>query len=300
MLAIVIPYYKISFFEATLQSLEYQTDKRFKVYIGDDNSSENPTCLLKKYEGKFDFQYHKFNENLGGTSLVKHWERCIDLAETQSWIMILGDDDYLDETVIDSWYKQYNNFNRKANVIRFASRVVDEKLQTISGLYTHNVLEKPSDSYYNRFKGYTRSSLSEHVFLKQAYQKYRFTDYPVAWHSDDKAWLDFSEDKPIYSINESAVFIRMSAINISGKKEYDVVKNDATSKFLKDVLRQKLNDFNKAQRLELMLYFEEVTKRTRKLSSAEWRLILKLYFINFKFVPFFKSWRRLFITIVSK
>jgi hypothetical protein len=35
MLAIVIPYYKRTFFEETLQSLANQTDKRFQVFIGD-------------------------------------------------------------------------------------------------------------------------------------------------------------------------------------------------------------------------------------------------------------------------
>ena len=33
MLAIVIPYFKLTFFEETLQSLANQTDQRFKVYI---------------------------------------------------------------------------------------------------------------------------------------------------------------------------------------------------------------------------------------------------------------------------
>ena len=300
MLAIIIPYYKLSYFEATLQSLASQTEKRFKVYIGDDNSPENPTFLLHKYEGKFDFQYHKFNQNLGGKSLVQQWDRCIALAQNEPWIMILGDDDYFDDTVVASWYKHYYTFNLKANVVRFSSRIVDEKLKIISNLYVQNTWEKPSDSYYNRFKGYSRSSLSEHVFLKEAYQKHRFTDYPLAWHSDDKAWLDFSEDKPIYSIAESTVFIRISEINISGKNDSDGIKNIATAQFLKDVLRQKLNYFHKTQRLELMLYFEEVTKRIRKLTHEEWRLLLHLYFINFKFVPFSKSLRRYFISMVSK
>lgn len=300
MLAIVIPYYKITYFEATLASLAAQTCKNFKVYIGDDASSEDPTMLLAKYETKFDFDYHRFETNLGANSLPQQWDRCIALAENEAWIMILGDDDYFDEMVIESWYKHYDTFNQKANVIRFSSRIVDEKLQTISNLYSHNVWEKPSDSYYKRFKGISRSSLSEHVFLKEAYQKHRFIDYPLAWHSDDKAWLDFSEDKPIYSIDESTVFIRISGINISGKKDNEDLKNVATAQFLKDVLHQKINDFNKTQRLELMLYFEEMTKRIRKLSNEEWRFLIYLYFINFRFIPFFKSLRRLFISITSK
>ena len=43
MLAIIIPYFKLLFFEETLQSLAIQTDKRFKVYIGDDASPEDPS-----------------------------------------------------------------------------------------------------------------------------------------------------------------------------------------------------------------------------------------------------------------
>jgi len=40
MLAIVIPYYKRTFFEETLQSLANQTDKRFQVYVGDDTNNQ--------------------------------------------------------------------------------------------------------------------------------------------------------------------------------------------------------------------------------------------------------------------
>lgn len=48
MLAIIIPYYKFTFFEATLQSLANQTDQRFKVYIGDDASLEDYAFLSGK------------------------------------------------------------------------------------------------------------------------------------------------------------------------------------------------------------------------------------------------------------
>ena len=122
MLAIVIPYYKHTFFEKTLQSLSKQTDKRFKVYIGDDASPENPTALLEKYQGQFNFVYHRFETNLGGTSLAKQWERCIGLSNNEEWIMVLGDDDILGHTVVESFYKNQEIFYQKTNVIRFATK----------------------------------------------------------------------------------------------------------------------------------------------------------------------------------
>ena len=58
MLAIIIPYFKLTFFEATLQSLANQTDKRFKVYIGDDASPHDCALVLNQFIGQFDLTYH--------------------------------------------------------------------------------------------------------------------------------------------------------------------------------------------------------------------------------------------------
>ena len=110
MLAIIIPYYKLVFFEETLQSLADQTDERFKVYIGDDASPENPTEIVKQYRGKFDFVYHRFETNLGSISLPQQWERCIALTADEEWIMILGDDDYLGENVVEQFYAHLQEF----------------------------------------------------------------------------------------------------------------------------------------------------------------------------------------------
>jgi hypothetical protein len=53
----------------------------------------------------------------------------------------------------------------------------------------------------------SRSSLSEHVFSEH-HMKIWFFNYPLAWNSiDDRAWFEFSDDKPIYTINNSVVFI---------------------------------------------------------------------------------------------
>lgn len=42
-ITIVIPFYKISFFEETVRSLANQKNKRFTVFIGDDGSPDSPS-----------------------------------------------------------------------------------------------------------------------------------------------------------------------------------------------------------------------------------------------------------------
>jgi glycosyltransferase involved in cell wall biosynthesis len=293
MLSIVIPYYKLIFFEETLQSLANQTDQRFKVYIGDDASPENPSKLIEKYQGQFDFVCHRFETNLGGISLVKQWERCIERTEDEEWIMILGDDDYLESNVVASWYKHYDVFYKKSNVIRFASKSVNMKLNgIISDSFTHPLWENATDSYYRRFKGVTRSTLSEYVFSKESFLKYGFHDFSLAWHSDDAAWLDFSNNKPIYTINDSNVFVRFSEESISGNNKDRYIKDIASVDFIKTSILNKLYLFKKNQQIELILYYEIAIKKNRKLKYSEWFELFYIYIINFEFLEFTKCLRR--------
>lgn len=298
MLAIVIPYYKITFFEATLDSLANQTDKRFKVYIGDDSSPEDCTVLLEKYRDKFEFVYHRFNQNLGSISLVKQWNRCIALTKNEKWLMILGDDDVLDNTVIASWYENYGLFNEKSNLIRFATKIINEESESISEVFNHPVWEKESDFFIRSEKKQTRSSLSEYIFSRKSYIKYGFYDYPLAWGSDCKAWLEFPDGKLIYTINDSIINIRISNLNISGRKDNQQIKDKANIQLFDDILTKKMNLFNRNQRLELLMMYEVTIKLSRKLTLKEWLFLIKSYIINFSFVPFFKCIRRFFISIL--
>ncbi len=300
MLAIIIPYYKITFFEATLQSLANQTNQQFKVYIGDDASLENPSILLAKFKGQFNFEYHRFDKNLGSKSLTKQWERCIALSANEEWLMVLGDDDVLGENVVEEFYKQFPIFNEKTNVVRFASIIIFEENSSVSEVFLHPLWEKATDSYYRKYIGKTRSSMSEHIFLKEVFLQYKFYNYPLGWHSDDRAWIEFSENQPIYTINESVVFIRVSDESISGKTDNEQLKRQATILFFKNIITKKLGLFNSDQQYKLLLDFEVFMQKNGGLSLKEWRLMIFPYIKLYKFIPFVKVIRRFFISLFIK
>lgn len=298
-IAIVIPYYKFTFFEETLQSLANQTDKRFKVYIGDDASPENPKELLKKFDDKFDFVYTRFEDNLGCISLVKQWERCIDMAKEEQWLMILGDDDYLDANVIKTWYENFSVFNNKSKVIRFSQRIFFEDDSQKDIFMKNPKWENATNSYYKKFKKISSSSLSEYIFLKESYLKYKFVDYPLAWNSDDNAWLDFSDDLPIYSINKESINVRISSINISGKKDNILLKNTSKIKFYKNLITKNKYNFNKKQILDIIIGLESEIKKIRPLFLKEWLYLLKYYIIYFQPIVLIKFIRRFFLSLIK-
>lgn len=275
-LAIIIPYYKLTFFEKTLNSLASQTNKNFKVYIGDDASPSNLEMILKKYEGKFDFYYHRFANNLGGTSLPKQWERCIELSNDEEWLMILGDDDWMSETVVEEFYKNLSLINKKYNLIRFATKVFNVNNNTITDTYKHPVNEKYSDTYIKKMRGLSRSSLSEYIFKRQVYKKYGFKEYPLAWNSDDRAWFDFSESKPVHTINDALLFISISNESITGKADNIKEKNKSELEFYSYLFwGLKLNLIQKVEISKLIIKLPKqiVPKFTRFTA----RCILKFY-----------------------
>ena len=215
-LAIVIPYFKLTFFRETLESLASQTDQRFHVYIGNDASLENPDELLEEFEGKFNFTYKRFDENLGGISLTKQWERCIDMMQGEEWFMILGDDDFLGCDVVSEFYLQLLQLKIDTNIIRYSLQIIDQHSIPIRELITSPKFENSIDSHFKKLSGLTSGSLSEHIFRTRAYYKHGFKDYPLAWGSDNRAIIDISEGNDIYSINNAIVYFRLSNINISG------------------------------------------------------------------------------------
>ena len=252
MIAIVIPYYKFTFLEEAVASLVNQTNKNFKLYIGNDASPQCPEALLEIYKGRLNFTYKKFETNLGGVSLVNQWNRSIEMIEDEEWIMILGDDDVLDNNVVEEFYSTINEVNfLKINVIRFASIKINSNSEVSSDPYLHPKLENSTDFFFRN----TRSSLSEYIFRKECVDSIGFKDFPLAWYSDVLGVLEFSVFEQVYSINTAMVNVRISEHSISGKKDNQLAKSKSKSLFYGYLIGLKLHFFNKDQKIKLLQQF---------------------------------------------
>lgn len=285
-LAIVIPYYKIDYFEATIQSLANQTNTSFHAYIGDDASNNPPSVLLEKYNDRFTFTYYRFNNNLGGISLVKQWERCLKLVNNESWVMVLGDDDILQPNVVASFYEHLSEIeNNKSSVIRFATQIINELGVSISGVFQHPKLETAVDFLIRKFKGGTRSSLSEYIFKKEMVDNICFKDFPLAWSSDTLAVVEFSNNQNIYTINEAIVNFRLSGKNITSQSD-SKEKNFAWFQFYYYLLI-KYGKKYPDHLVELLFDKIEKTQLNNKKTFFRWIKLFRLYIWFSQYSRFF-------------
>ena len=247
-LAIVIPYYKIRYFKECLQSLENQTNKDFKVYIGNDGSPDDPGMLIDEFSRSLNLEYQHFKNNLGSRSLVAHWERCLKALKNERWLMLLGDDDLLDPQCVEKFYENQRPIEEsKINVVRFSTVVINKSGEPISRRFLHPEFENSVDFLFRKLNGETRSSLSEYVFRMSAFKRNQFKDFPLAWHTDDLALLEFSSAGKIYSINDARVCFRNSGDNITSTSNLNILKNKASFQFYYYLLNDKKEYFNRIQ-----------------------------------------------------
>lgn len=288
-LAIVIPFYKIHFFEKTLRSLSSQTDKRFNVYIGDDASPENLAPLIEKFSSYLKINYTRFQSNLGLISLSKQWDRCISLSNDEPWVMVLGDDDWLSPNYVECFYKHKSVFE-DVNLVRYASYEIDYNKKESNKLYTHPIWEHAPQSFWRKCIYESRSSLTEYVFKRSVYEKYGFFDYDLAWCSDDHAWLTFAEDKKIYSINEAFANISISQHSISGQSSNNNARKSRVRVLFYKYLLKNYHTYYNPEQLDLLCgRLENEILGNRKLTCLEILFLLKLRltFFNAKTIKIF-------------
>jgi glycosyltransferase involved in cell wall biosynthesis len=299
-LAVIIPYYKITFFDQCLKSLAAQTNKNFNVYVGNDNSPDNPLVIINKYQHLLNLTYISFPQNIGRRDLVKQWERCIDLCENEEWLCILGDDDVFDKYCIENFYKSLEKLdNRNIDVFRFSSQRIDETGEPSSKFYQHPEYENSKDFLLRRLRGKARSSLSEHIFKMTKVKQVGFRAFPLAWNSDVLGILEFSSFGDIYTCNESLVYFRHSGLNISSVNYNTISKNQANFYFYEYLLRNYDSKFSLKDR-ELFWKKMEKAFLDDKKKIKFWKKYLLVICYNYQYrrlLPFIVKY---FLSVMKK
>lgn len=223
-LAIVIPAFKAEFLDKTLKSIENQTNKEFRLYIGDDNSPDNLEGIVNRYNKTLDIVFKRFNENMGGSNLIAHWERCIDMIEDEEWIWFFSDDDIMETDCVQSFYNTMSNHS-EYDIYHFNLKLIDDQDHVID----YSVLSQDELSVEEYIMGRINGSLMsyavQYIFRRSFFftQK-RFQNFDLAWHSDDATWIKLGQRKGIKMIKNSFVYWRKSFLNISpNNRDKDIV-----------------------------------------------------------------------------
>lgn len=215
MLAIVIPYYKKTYFRETMESIASQACKGFTLYIGDDASPESPIDIIDDYKDRIRIVYHRFEENLGSIDLVAQWERCIDLTNGEEWLWLFSDDDMMDEGCVKEYYESLEQDNN-TKIIRFSKKHIDENNSVVYATTYKKGLTLFSEFLLDGLDlTENHITMPEFLFSRLLYKKYGFYNLPLAWGSDKATYLEYVyHTGAVYNL-ECPIIYRMSTCNIS-------------------------------------------------------------------------------------
>lgn len=219
-LAIIVPAYKDSYLYKTLLSIAKQSNTNFNLYICNDSSPYNIENVLSifRQETDKDFTYIKFEENLGATNLVKHWERCVDQTQGEEWIWLFSDDDLMEPDCVQNFY---NTINTKVenDILRFDLTIInsDDSVRRVCRNYPQNM---STETFFSQlYSGKIDARMPEFILRRTKYEQIgRYVEFDLAWRSDNATVLAMSYPYGIRTIQGSRILWRYSCDNISGKK----------------------------------------------------------------------------------
>ncbi|WP_259065426.1 glycosyltransferase family 2 protein [Mucilaginibacter sp. X4EP1] len=231
-LAIVIPAYKTQYLNAALASIAAQTNKNFKVYVCDDGSKEDIKAITDRYTNQLDIVYHRFDENLGKTGLVKHWNRSVETTN-EEWVWLFSDDDIMAPGCAQAFFDALELTSGQHNLYRFNIEMIDAEGEIICIKEPHPITETGYEFLKGRLQSRSLSAAVEYIFKREIFVAANgFVSFPLAYCSDDASWIEFAGQGQIYTIHPEKVYWRSSGINISSAKGLQDKKVDSLIKFI--------------------------------------------------------------------
>ena len=193
-LAVVIPAWRVRHFAAALGSLRAQTDRRFRVYIGDDAGPDDLRALAAEAARDLDLVYHRFPANLGSTDLVAHWHRCIALTGDEPWLWLFSDDDLADPDCVAAFHHHLDAGEDPARLLRFDLAVIDDAGAVIEIPEAHPEHETAPELMAAMLSPTRRKwRAPDHVFARSIYDEAGgFVPLPRALCSDTATWIRFA------------------------------------------------------------------------------------------------------------
>lgn len=226
LLAIVIPAWRAKYLAEAIGSLRAQTDRRFRLYVGDDGSPDDLEPIVREAGAGLDLVYRRFEDNLGGRDLVGHWNRCLAMTAEEPWIWLFADDDIADAGCVAAIYEGVAASRPETGLLRFNMRVIDDNGVVVEEPAPHPEFETGRELLLamlpKKMNAERRKFCApDHVFSREAWLAGGgIPNFPKALFSDLAAWLAFGQAGGVRTLGGAGVCWRKhSAGTSSGMRD---------------------------------------------------------------------------------
>lgn len=278
-LAIVIPAYKTDYLDEVFTCIKNQTSQDFSLYVFDDASPYGiKECFDKYFQESQKNKYIRFEENLGGSNLAEHWNRCIKNVRDEEWIWLFSDDDIMDCNCVERFYQALKD-HKIHDVARFNLAYIDKNDNVIFHTKPYEQYLSSSRFFSLLYSGRIQARMPEFIFKRKKIEEIGgFVVFDLAWRSDNATVIAVSHPNGIYTISKAGIRWRLSDTNISGKRNTSISLRKRLSTiaffewvddfFLKNSLHYEISYF----RLMRAYYYGLRIKNEKNSIRSVWKL----------------------------
>ncbi len=218
-LGVFIPAWKPRHLGEALASLAAQSDVRFNVYVGDDGGAPEIGEIVAGFSGPCRLTDRRFDQHLGSESLVRQWNRCVQLGD-EEWVWLFSDDDVADSACVRRFYEELESTSGGYDVYRFCSASIDETGAVVRVHPPHPRDEDPRSFLYHVLLGQRTSPQPEYIFRRRALLAAGgFVDLPLAWATDHATAAKVAGAKGLRCIDGPLVRWRRTAEHVTGRRD---------------------------------------------------------------------------------
>lgn len=244
LVTIAIPAYKRRWLAEAIESALAQDYPHVEVVIVNDHSPQRLAEVVAPYLTDSRVRYYENDRNLGRKSIVHNWNRCLDLAHGEFFVLLCDDDLLMTNFVstllsLAKKYPQCNVFHGR----RVCRDEVNEKIK--------EDVAWPEYETYKEFMnggGFDRAhTITEFMYRTEVVRIIKYVVYPLGWGSDDMSLLKFIQNGGIASSSTCIAVFRMSDEHISGTIDGAYQKARARIKEYQDLSQMPYCPFSSKQ-----------------------------------------------------
>ena len=226
----LLPAYKAQFFRDALISIKNQTYAGFSCLVSDDCSPEDLKTIFDQTVGEDSrFSYRRNTQNMGGKSLVSHWNLLVDLCESK-YLIMASDDDVYDAHFLEKMMHLAEKYPL-VDLLRARCRIINAESVTLREDALSDEFES-QDVFLYRFWAQRISCLANYMFNTQKLkQQGKFVDLPLAWGSDTATVLNVCMNG-VVSPSDILFSFRCSGSNISTTLDANTIRLKHKAYFL--------------------------------------------------------------------
>lgn len=208
-----IPAYKDNFLALCINSILQQTYKNFEIVIVNDCSPNNIKSVINDFKDT-KIKYFENEKNIGKENLVKNWNKCLELARGEYFIL-MGDDDILEKNYLEEFSKLIDKYP-SLDIFHCRTTIIDENSIPVELTPSWPEYENLYEMMMHRVRNLRMQYISDFVFRTEKLKSIGgFYPLPLAWGTDDLTAFIVASEKGIAHINIPLLKYRKSNINLS-------------------------------------------------------------------------------------